>query len=114
MTTLHIAALVDLIVCWMLWVIPLISRARKQRHRASVETAPGGKWGVWVQTTAYFVAFLRIVRSHPLPLLIASSIIGPLSTLLVWQAMGHLGRQWRIQAGLYADHELVRVGPYRF
>ena len=24
-----------------------------------------------------------------------------------------LGRQWRIDAGLNADHELVRSGPYR-
>jgi protein-S-isoprenylcysteine O-methyltransferase Ste14 len=113
-TTLHIAALVDLIVCWILWAYPLVSRARKQRHRESVVTAPVGKWGVWVQTMAYFVACLRIVRSHPQPLLIASMIIGPLSTLLVWQAVGHLGRHWRIQAGLYADHELVRTGPYHF
>ena len=41
-------------------------------------------------------------------------IVAPLSTLLVWQAIGHLGKQWRIQAGLFADHELVRTGPYRF
>lgn len=24
----------------------------------------------------------------------------------------HLGKQWRILAGLYSDHELVRTGPY--
>ena len=25
----------------------------------------------------------------------------------------HLGKQWRIQAGLFSNHELVRTGPYR-
>jgi len=29
-----------------------------------------------------------------------------------WRAVAHLGRQFRIQAGLYDDHELVRTGPY--
>jgi protein-S-isoprenylcysteine O-methyltransferase Ste14 len=113
-TRLHVAALDELIGCWILWVYPLVSRARKQRHKESVVTAPVARWGLWIQTIAYFVAWLRIVRSHPGPLLIASMIIGPLSTLLIWQAVAHLGKQWRIQAGLYADHELVRSGPYRF
>jgi protein-S-isoprenylcysteine O-methyltransferase Ste14 len=29
-----------------------------------------------------------------------------------WNAVIHLGRQFRIHAGLYEDHELVRTGPY--
>ena len=28
--------------------------------------------------------------------------------------MRALGRQWRVDAGLNADHELVQSGPYRF
>ena len=27
---------------------------------------------------------------------------------------GALGRQWRIDAGLSADHQLITSGPYRF
>jgi protein-S-isoprenylcysteine O-methyltransferase Ste14 len=30
-----------------------------------------------------------------------------------WTAVTHLGRQFRVQAGLYHDHALVRSGPYR-
>ena len=26
--------------------------------------------------------------------------------------MKHLGRQFRVRAGLYVDHQLVRTGPY--
>lgn len=33
--------------------------------------------------------------------------------LLSWTAKRALGRQWRVDAGLNADHELVRSGPYR-
>ena len=29
-----------------------------------------------------------------------------------WLAVRHLGKQLRILAGLYADHELIRTGPY--
>jgi protein-S-isoprenylcysteine O-methyltransferase Ste14 len=35
------------------------------------------------------------------------------STLVAWTAVRHLGRQWRFDAGLNADHELVQTGPYR-
>ncbi len=41
-------------------------------------------------------------------------ILGPLSVALAWSAVRHLGKQWRIQAGLSADHELVRTGPYGY
>jgi protein-S-isoprenylcysteine O-methyltransferase Ste14 len=32
---------------------------------------------------------------------------------LSWSSVRHLGRQFRIQAGLYEDHRLIRTGPYR-
>ncbi len=34
------------------------------------------------------------------------------ASLLSWSAVRILGRHWRIDAGLNADHELVRSGPY--
>ena len=113
-TTLDIAAMLWLVLCWILWICPFVRQARKQRGKESVVMAPAAKRGVWIQSIAYFMAWCRIVESNPRPLLIASMITAPLSTLLVWQAIGHLGKQWRIQAGLFADHELVRTGPYCF
>ncbi|HTV15431.1 MAG TPA: isoprenylcysteine carboxylmethyltransferase family protein [Acidobacteriaceae bacterium] len=41
-----------------------------------------------------------------------SMAIGPPSVALVWCATRHLGKQWRYQAALRDDHELVRTGPY--
>jgi protein-S-isoprenylcysteine O-methyltransferase Ste14 len=32
--------------------------------------------------------------------------------ILAWTSVTHLGKQFRVQAGLYEDHELVRTGPY--
>jgi protein-S-isoprenylcysteine O-methyltransferase Ste14 len=37
-----------------------------------------------------------------------------LACLLSWTAVRALGRQWRFDAGVNEDHELVRSGPYRF
>jgi len=34
--------------------------------------------------------------------------------VLAWSAARELGKQWRFEAALSADHELIRVGPYRF
>jgi protein-S-isoprenylcysteine O-methyltransferase Ste14 len=33
---------------------------------------------------------------------------------LSWASIRNLGPQWRLDAGLNADHQLVRTGPYRF
>jgi protein-S-isoprenylcysteine O-methyltransferase Ste14 len=38
--------------------------------------------------------------------------LGPLGGVLAWTSVTHLGRQFRIRAGLYVDHELVCTGPY--
>ena len=54
-----------------------------------------------------------LFRPKPDGVLVAAMVIMPLSVWLGRQAVMHLGKQWRIQAGLYSDHELVRTGPYR-
>jgi protein-S-isoprenylcysteine O-methyltransferase Ste14 len=41
-------------------------------------------------------------------------VLGPASVTLAWSAVRHLGKQWRIQAALSEDHELVQTGPYRW
>jgi len=35
-----------------------------------------------------------------------------LAAVLSWTSVRHLGQQFRIQAGLYEDHKLIRTGPY--
>lgn len=46
--------------------------------------------------------------------LIASMIVGPPSVVLVWLAARHLDKQWRFEAALSEDHELIKTGPYRW
>jgi protein-S-isoprenylcysteine O-methyltransferase Ste14 len=44
--------------------------------------------------------------------IIASMVLAPVAALFGWLSVRHLGKQLRILAGLYADHELIRTGPY--
>jgi protein-S-isoprenylcysteine O-methyltransferase Ste14 len=55
-----------------------------------------------------------VFKPKPEGVLVAAIVIMPVSVWLGWRAILHLGKQWRIQAGLYSDHELVRTGPYEF
>ncbi|HEX4036837.1 MAG TPA: isoprenylcysteine carboxylmethyltransferase family protein [Acidobacteriaceae bacterium] len=45
--------------------------------------------------------------------LIVSMAIGPPSVALAWAATRELGKQWRYEAALTEDHELIQTGPYR-
>jgi protein-S-isoprenylcysteine O-methyltransferase Ste14 len=44
--------------------------------------------------------------------ILSSMVAGLIAPVLSWTAVKHLGRQFRVNAGLYVDHELVRAGPY--
>jgi protein-S-isoprenylcysteine O-methyltransferase Ste14 len=57
---------------------------------------------------------IRLPDSSPAgwPRAAASLICGILGVVLSWTAVAHLGRQFRIAAGLWEDHELIRTGPY--
>jgi hypothetical protein len=41
-------------------------------------------------------------------------VLGPPSVALAWAATRHLGKQWRYEAALSEDHELIQTGPYRW
>ena len=44
--------------------------------------------------------------------LIVSMVLGPPSVALAWAATRHIGKQWRYEAALIEDHELIQTGPY--
>lgn len=67
--------------------------------------------GLALECAAFFVAFLFREQTGDLRCLLAL-IPGPIGVWMAWGAVAHLGRQFRLNAGLYDDHELVRTGPY--
>jgi protein-S-isoprenylcysteine O-methyltransferase Ste14 len=73
------------------------------------------RWGVLLQGLAYALLWQSTFWFRlPETWRIAVSVFFfALAALLSWTGTRALGRQWRIDAGLNLDHELIRSGPYR-
>ena len=90
-------------------------------HRGGPGTKPAGtldrraRWGIVIQAVSY--AFLwqgAFWARTPEAWQVALSVLFLLLAMsLSWTATPALGQQWRMDAGLNADHELIRSGVYR-
>jgi len=98
-----------------LWWYPLLFRAPHRQKRPSITVAGPSRIGLLLQTVAYFTALaFHVPFEAPISTAraIAAMIPGAVAVWMGWTAVTHLGRQFRIQAGLYEDHKLVTTGPY--
>jgi len=103
-----------LAVSWLAWAWPYAFLAPHVQKRPSITLATPTRVGLLLECTAILIAFA--FRIPPAELswwrLAGTAICGPISAVLAWTAVRHLGRQFRFNAGLYEDHELVTTGPY--
>jgi protein-S-isoprenylcysteine O-methyltransferase Ste14 len=114
---LSVYALWEVIVCWALWALAFIKPRRQAAGQKKVVEAPVSKWGILLQTVAFPLtcAFVRPTGyEKSAASLIAAMILAPASVVMGWSAARHLGKQWRFEAALNEDHELVQTGPYRW
>jgi protein-S-isoprenylcysteine O-methyltransferase Ste14 len=112
---MRFAACVEILVCWVAWWYPFLFRAPHFQRRPSITAAVPSRIGLALETAALILAAVfHVPYDAPINPLqaIAAMIPGPLAILLGWTAVVHLGRQFRVQAGLYEDHQLVCTGPY--
>jgi protein-S-isoprenylcysteine O-methyltransferase Ste14 len=110
-------ALAELAGCWILWSLAFIKPRKKAAGQQAVVTAPVAKWGILLQMIGFALvwAYVRPVGFQKAPpSLVGSMILGPASVVLAWIAARHLGKQWRFEAALIQDHDLVQTGPYHF
>jgi protein-S-isoprenylcysteine O-methyltransferase Ste14 len=110
-----LACWVVIMVCWFAWVYPFLFRAPHFQKRPSIAAYKPTLAGLSLECLGIFVAFVFRLPpdSPPGPLRMAfSAIFAVLAAVLSWTSVHHLGPQFRIQAGLYDDHKLVRTGPY--
>jgi protein-S-isoprenylcysteine O-methyltransferase Ste14 len=108
-------AWVALMVCWFAWGYPFVFRAPHNQKRPSVTLAGPTRAGLLLEGVAIFIAFAcRLpAGAEPGPARMAGSVaLGIVAPLLSWSAVRNLGRQFRVNAGLYEDHQLVRSGAY--
>lgn len=102
-----------LVVAWAVWLWPFV-RARRRQHTAVVIDRRA-RSGIALQTIAYLLlAASPATGWHPTAgrLFVAAAVFAS-ACALAYTALRVLGRHWRVDAGLNADHHLVRAGPYR-
>jgi len=102
-------------LCWLAWIWPLLFRAPHHQKRPSTTAIAPTLAGLLLKVLAVAIAVaFRLPPGHPpgLVRLLPSAGFGLISVALSWTAVKHLGKQFRVNAGLYEDHELVRTGPY--
>jgi protein-S-isoprenylcysteine O-methyltransferase Ste14 len=98
---------------WFAWFYPFAFRAPHNQKRQSITVVGPTRIGLLLECTAIVLAFAFRLPSAPSPWrLIPATILGPMAAVLSWTSVQHLGKQFRVHAGLYADHELVTTGPY--
>jgi protein-S-isoprenylcysteine O-methyltransferase Ste14 len=110
-----IAAWVELLLLWIAWFYPFLFRAPHRQKRPSITALTPTRIGLFLETLGIFLALnLRVPDSSPPGILqlAAALVLGVLCCVFAWTAVVHLGKQFRVHAGLYEDHELVRSGPY--
>ncbi|HEX4005160.1 MAG TPA: isoprenylcysteine carboxylmethyltransferase family protein [Acidobacteriaceae bacterium] len=112
---LWIAAVTEMGLCWIVWTLAFIKPRRQAADRVETVKAKSSRLGLGLVMAGFALtwAYVRPNDFHKSAIaLIASMVAGPLSVALVWWATRHLGKQWRYQAALRSDHELIQSGPY--
>jgi protein-S-isoprenylcysteine O-methyltransferase Ste14 len=101
-------------VGWFAWLYPFLFRAPHRQQRASITVAGPTRAGLLLEGLAIFLSFVFArPPGTPTALVVAAgAALELVSAAMSWHAVRHLGRQFRINAGLYEDHQLVRTGPY--
>jgi len=103
----------ELIVCWAAFFYPYIFRAPHWQKRPSVVKAGPSRVGMLLEAAAFLVTFSFPLDAAPTSIrLVPAMLLAPVGAALAWTSLRHLGRQFRMNAGLWEDHELVRTGPY--
>jgi protein-S-isoprenylcysteine O-methyltransferase Ste14 len=94
------------------WFLPLMMQRRKSA--AAQKVNPRARWGLLLVAAGYAIPWQTAFWAPPpRPWRIWVAIpCFMVAIALSWAAAGALGRYWRIEAGLSADHELVQTGVY--
>jgi protein-S-isoprenylcysteine O-methyltransferase Ste14 len=114
-STLQIVAWVWLGLCWFGWGMAFRKPRKQAQGQEKVVRAPSSRWGIFFNFLGFacIFPFIRPVGYvKPTWELVLSILIGPLAVLLAWSATRHLGKHWRFEAALSADHQLIQTGAY--
>ncbi len=113
---LQIAALVELAVGWVVWSFAFTGPRQQAKGQRKAVRAPSSLWGIGFVAVGFALTWAWVKPpgfEKSVASLILSMALVPLSVALAWAAARKLGKQWRYEAALSEDHELIQTGPYR-
>jgi protein-S-isoprenylcysteine O-methyltransferase Ste14 len=107
-------ARVILVAGWLAWGLPFFLLKRNKSAPQKLDRR--ARWGIVLQGIAFFLVWQGPFWTRPVAAwrIAISCFLFALAIVLSWTSARTLGRQWRFDAGLNADHELVRSGSYQF
>ena len=98
---------------WLLWLAPFLLFNRTTGPASKID--PRARWGILIVAVSYSMLWQTKFWERSLApwQFVLATLLFLLAALLSWTAKRALGKQWRIEAGLNPDHNLVTSGPYR-
>jgi protein-S-isoprenylcysteine O-methyltransferase Ste14 len=100
---------------FVLWVLPFFLRGPQSEKPGTIDRR--ARWGIALEAVGFAIVFQPFFwQLHPAGTwrIVLGSMLLALAVVLSWTGRRALGKQWRIDAGLNASHDLIRSGPYRF
>ncbi len=113
MTGLQIFIFCLFVALWIAWFAPFVLKRRGNGAKPQVR-APASRWGMLLQGISFAFASFHYAGwdTFTTPRVIGSFVFEAIAVLLAWTSVYALGKQWRLEAALSADHELIQRGPY--
>jgi len=98
---------------WIAWMLPFVRVRRRAPPAQQVDRR--ARWGILLVAISFATLWQYQFWETSLPVwrLALAVVLLLLADTLSWSATRVLGKQWRVDAGLNAEHELVTAGPYR-
>lgn len=114
---LQLSAWIWLLLCWVLWCLAFVRPRQQAKGQRKTVRASSSRWGIGLVTVGFAMVWMWVRPAgfgKSAAELIVSMALAPPSVVLAWLAAHELGKQWRYEAAISADHDLIRTGPYRF
>lgn len=113
MDTTALLVLLAFVVLWIAWFMPFVIKRRGGGAKPEVR-APTSRWGMLLQGISFGFASFHYgsVPTFTVSRVTLAFIFEAIAVVLAWTSVYALGKQWRLEAALSADHELIQSGPY--
>jgi len=107
-----VPSLIALAAVWVVWSIPFVGLPKAEGPTTIDKRA---RWGIVLEGVGFSFVWSYFAWAGTIPVWrwVAAVPFLLAAPVLSWTSARMLGRQWRFDAGLNADHTLVQRGAYR-